>query len=289
MSYKELPLTFLRCLYRLSLGEELKASEISSKSLLGKFIDDGLIKERAISKHRRVYKCVNTPSLHNYLHAQYEILSLKNYIHLKESSESDGQQSLQATKSTKVFRGRSLQGFFIKAFDTSLVIADKELQKMPSGIEFFIHQPEKLKLSDTAMVIGVENPECFVKFDQIRQLFPQKELIVIMRYMSMSPNKWLSSISNTYLHFGDFDPAGIAIYIHEYRNKLGAKRCQFFVPENIEYLMKEYGSTSLYDKQINQLKSYNQSDYPEIQHLIKVLNKYQMGLEQERLLNINLT
>ena len=286
MSSKELSISFLRCLYRLSLGEELKAGEISSKSLLKKFIDDGLIKVMAISKQRRVYICPNPQGLSNYLRAQYEILSLESFIEQKEGNRSDGQQSLQAIKSTKAFREKGLQGFFIKAYDTKIFIDEEEIPTTPQGIELFIHQPEKLRLSPDAVVLGVENPECFVKFKELRGLFSEKELVVVMRYMSLSPNKWLSSIPNPYLHFGDFDPAGISIYINEYRNKLPDKKCNFFIPANIEDLIKQYGSTSLYDKQSNQLTSWNTSDYPELQHLVHVINKYRMGLEQERLLSI---
>lgn len=279
-----MPLTFLRCLNRLASGEELKASEIAAKSLLGKFIDDGLIKERAVSKRRREYVCVNADNLHNYLHAQYEILSLESYIHQMEGQESDGQQSLQATKSTKIFRKSGLQGFFIKAYGTSLFIDDEEIKSLPNGIELFIHQPEKLKLLPSALVVGVENPECFVKFTQLRELFPKQELIVVMRYMSKSPNKWLQSIPNSYLHFGDFDPAGISIYIHEYRKQLSGKRCNFFIPDNIDYLIKQYGSKELYDRQINQLTSIKKSEFTELESLIEILHKYNKGMEQERLL-----
>lgn len=285
MSSKELSISFLRCLNRLSQGEELKASDISSKSILKKFIDDGLIKERMLSKHRRVYHCPNSQGLSNYLEAQYDILSLESYLHQKESRESDGVQSLEATKSTKSFRERSLQGFFIKAFDTSVFVDQEEIQPTPDGVELFIHQPEKLKLSPNTLVVGVENPECFVKFKQLRQLFPQKELLVIMRYMSISPNKWLETIPNSYLHFGDFDPAGISIYIHEYRNKLGSDRCGFFIPDNMEDMLKQFGSTLLYDRQHHQIKTIVPNNYPEIKALIGVMNKYRKGLEQERLLS----
>lgn len=286
MSSKELSMNFLRCLYRLFQGEELKASEISSKSLLKKFLDDGLIKERMLSKHRRIYHCANPQGLSNYLEAQYDLLSLESYIHQKESSESDGAQSLEATKSTKVFRERSLQGFFIKAFGASLFIDQEEIPVVPDGIELFIHQPEKLKLSPSTLVVGVENPECFVKFKQLRKLFPHRELLVIMRYMSKSPNKWLKTIPNHYIHFGDFDPAGISIYIHEYRNRLGSDRCAFFIPDNIENMLQQFGATSLYDKQYHQIKNVVPENYPEIQSLIVLMNKYKKGLEQERLLAI---
>ncbi|MCA6071324.1 MAG: hypothetical protein LE168_02900 [Endomicrobium sp.] len=45
--------------------------------------------------------------------------------------------------------------------------------------------------------------------------------------------KWLQSIPNNYLHFGDFDFAGIGIYLNEYKKYLTDK-AMFLIPENIE-------------------------------------------------------
>ena len=286
MNSKKIPLSFLRALLRLSFGEQLKASEITSRSILKKFLDDGIIKERAISKQRRVYVCVNSENLKHYLNTQYDILSLDKYIQQKEGEGTDGENSLQASKSTKTFREGSLQGFFMKAVGTSIILDQQEIPSIPSGVELFIHQPNKLVISPETVVVGIENPECFLKFEVLRKLFPQQELLLVMRYMSLSPNKWLETIPNPYLHFGDFDPAGVSIYINEYRNKLGAERCLFFIPDNLERMLKEFGSSDLYDAQFHQIKNVIPTDYTEIQSLIMLLNKYQKGLEQERLLSI---
>ncbi len=286
MSSKQIPITFLRVLSRLSQGEELRASDISSKVLLKKFVADGMIRERAVSKHRCVYVCPNSESLDHYLNAQYDILSLENYIQQIDEIASDGEASLEATKSTKTFRQGSLKGFFVKAFGASLFVNKELVKSMPDGIELFVHQPEKLRIPSDVLIVGVENPECFVKFEQVRSSFPEQDLLLVMRYMSLSPNEWLETLPNSYLHFGDFDPAGISIYINEYRNRLGAERCQFYIPSNIEYLLQKYGSTALYDKQQHQIKNIKSDQYPEIAPLIDVLNKYKKGLEQERLLMI---
>ena len=286
MSSKPLSLSFARCLLRLQNGEQLNSSEIGSTNLLKRFCDDGIIQRQPFGNRRVSYFCMNPSTLQNYLKVQNDIISLENYIVEFEEKTSDGVDSLNASKSTKTFRGRSLQGFFIKAFCTTLIVSGKIVPSTPSGIELFIHQPEKLQISDTALIIGIENPECFLKFEQLSHLFPQKELIVIMRYMSNSPNRWLQSISNNYMHFGDFDPAGLNIYIHEYRNQLSECRCSYFIPQNIDELIGRYGLTSLYDKQIHMLKSIDFQLYPEIQKLFGTMQRYRKGLEQERLLTL---
>ncbi len=284
MSSNRLPISFARCLTRMLNGEVLKASEITSKPLLKTFLDDGIIVTRAAEGRRHTYLCPNPVSLHNYLLTQYDIISIESYIRQWDEGASDGQQSLEAVKSTKALRESGLQGFFIKAFNTNLSLAGEAIPTLPKGVELFVHHPEKLEMSPSALVVGVENPECFVKFHRLRHLFPQEELVVVMRYMSLSPNRWLASVSNAYLHFGDFDPSGISIYIHEFRNKLAPERCSFFVPENIGKLINRFGSALLYDSQVFQLQNIKAEDYPEVGILIRLLHHYGKGLEQERLL-----
>ncbi len=163
-------------------------------------------------------------------------------------------------------------------------ISGKIVLPEPQGIELFVHQPEHLQISKTALVVGIENPECFLKFGKLAQLFPQQELVTVLRYMSNSPNRWLQTISNNYLHFGDFDPAGLNIYIHEYRRHLPTDRCDFFIPPNIEQLISRYGLSDLYDKQAHLLENIDRELYPEIEKLLVILDTHKKGLEQERLL-----
>jgi len=284
MNSRPLPLSFARCLLRLQNGELLNASEIASKDLLKQYCEDRVIQIKPAGGRRVSYFCLEPILLQNYLRAQNDILSLENYVMEFETELSDGESSLFASRSTKTFRGKSLQGFFIRAFNTEIVVSGITLQPVPHGIELFIHQPEKLQISHTALIVGIENPECFLKFEKLSHLFPQRELIIIMRYLSNSPNKWLQTIMNNYLHFGDFDPAGLHIYIREYRNQLPTIRCSFFIPPNIEELINQFGVPSLYDQQIHLLKNIDFKLYPEVKKLIDLLNKHRKGLEQERLL-----
>ncbi len=286
MNSKPLSLSFARCLLRLQNGEMLNSSDIASKELLKQFCDDGIFQKLPAGARRVNYICSEPMSLHNYLKAQYDIISLENYVSEFETDSSDGERSLFASKSTKTFRGKSLQGFFIRAFHTETVVSGVIISSVPQGTELFIHQPEKLKISKNALVVGIENPECFLKFEKLAHLFPQKELVIIMRYLSNSPNKWLQTITNNYLHFGDFDPAGLHIYIREYRNQLSASRCSFFIPTNIEKLIDQFGIPTLYDQQIHLLKNIDFQLYPEVERLKHLLSKHRKGLEQERLLTL---
>ncbi|PTN09286.1 hypothetical protein [Mangrovibacterium marinum] len=286
MNSKPIPLSFARCLLRLSKGEILKASEIKAKSFLKPFTDDGIIQKLPVAGRRVTYACSDPQSLRVYLEVQHGILSLENYLASFESASMDGEGSLAASKSTKTFRSQSLQGFFIKAFNSGLKIGNQPVSPAPEGIELFVWRPDLLQVSPEALIVGIENPECFLKFDRLIKLFPQKEIVVVMRYLSHSSNRWLQTIPNNYLHFGDFDPAGLSIYIREFRDLLPAHRCRFFIPPDIEKLICEYGIEALYDQQAHLLDSIDLHLYPEIEQLAQLLSAYRKGLEQERLLSV---
>lgn len=269
-------------LQRLIDGETLNASAFTSKHLLTALLDDRIINQHITGKNRRKLHCSNPEGLRNHLRLKYGITDLKTYIVLKSQTGCDGEQSLLATTSTKSLRHRSLQGFFIKSFDPTLTLNHRSLQPLPSGAEYFIHDPTHLQLPASITIVGIENPECFIKIDRLRHLFPE-ECIFVMRYLSKSPVDWLKSIPNPYLHFGDFDPAGIAIYHHEFLKPLGEKRCRFFVPNEIGNLLKK-GDPTLYDKQIHQLPFSTHFKQLDLQRLVEEIRRNGKGIEQEQLL-----
>ncbi len=82
---------------------------------------------------RYVYFCPNEKALENYLNIQNDILSIENYIKEFGSDSSDGESSLVSTRSTKTFRNKSLQGFFIKSIDTEITISGEILKNVSEG------------------------------------------------------------------------------------------------------------------------------------------------------------
>ena len=94
--------------------------------------------------------------------------------------------------------------------------------------------------------------------------------------------KWLQSIPNNYLHFGDFDLAGIGIYLHEYKLKLSNKS-SFFIPENIEYLLRTYGNKLRYDYQKTNF-DISLIEEKELLQLIQLIHQHKKGLDQEVLI-----
>ena len=84
------------------------------------------------------------------------------------------------------------------------------------------------------------------------------------------------------LHFGDFDPAGISIFVNEYWKKLGDK-ANFFIPENIKDIFISYGNRSRYDHQ-EFCFNLDSIDDSYLLGLIELIEKEQKGVDQEVLI-----
>lgn len=281
---KKISQSFALNLMRLMDGEAVKASAFNNKRQLKKLEDDRILSRMVSGRNRATFRCNDPEALRNYLQLHFGITNLEAYIELLNQKDRDGENSLQATTSTKAFRSQGMQGFFIKSFGSTVSINGQALDALPDGVEYFVHHPDSLQISPTALVVGIENPECFVKIDRLMELLPKGDLVFVMRYHSLSPVKWLQSSQNHYLHFGDFDPAGIAIYCNEYLSRLGSDRCRFFVPSGIEAMIKENGQIELYDRQQQQWPPKVKIMQPELAALIAVIDQCGKGLEQEWLL-----
>ncbi|QBG48883.1 hypothetical protein EGM51_16295 [Verrucomicrobia bacterium S94] len=271
-------------LQRLLAGEPVNAGAFGNKRQLKKLEELRAVVRRVTGRNRAVCFCPDPSALRSVLQLHFGIHDLTAYLNLLEKDHADGEESLRATTSTKTLRRRSLQGFFIKGFGTDIRIGKTRLDNLPDGVEYFVRDHSVLKLSSMALIVGVENPECFVKADRLLDLFPQKAVVLVLRYHSNSPVEWLKSIPNDYLHFGDFDPAGIAIYCNEYRFVLGEKRCRFLVPDGIGEQIRKYGDSALFDRQRQLWPPKQPGEERALAELIATMEQCGKGLEQEWLL-----
>lgn len=264
-------------------GEALNGSAFGNRKLLEQLIEDRVLVRIVVGRGRAKIRCPNPLALRNYLKHQFSIVDLAAYLDVVQQDVRDGEDSLKATASSKILRTGSLQGFFIKAFGASIEIGGKGLEPLPVGVEYFVSDFQSLEIPEKALVVGVENPECFTKAGRLLHLFPRKPLIFVLRYHSNAILRWLPTHGNPYLHFGDFDPAGIAIYCNEFLPILGNVRCSFFVPENFEELIA-HGDPDLFDQQAHLWPPKIEIQQPELQQLVSVISRFAKGCEQEKLL-----
>ena len=158
------------------------------------------------------------------------------------------------------------------------------LEPLP-GAFTFIADCQNFHIGNDVVVVGVENMENFRFVSQQRYLF--ENLGVPILFASRYPQsgdlvRWLMSIPNRYIHFGDFDLAGIHIYQSEFRKYLEPSRCEFFIPKNIEELIRN-GSQDRYFNQIERFRDLC-SDDPRLEYLIGLIHKYHRGYDQEGLI-----
>lgn len=135
-------------------------------------------------------------------------------------------------------------------------------------------------IPEDAVVIGVENSECFYCLDWIRNLGLKGRFVILNRFpVCEEAKQWLESIPNRYVHFGDFDLGGVQIYESEYKRRLG-DRASFLLPEDIYERIRTKGNARLYTKQMK-TQSEVTSPSGELTHLLEVIHSCQKVYEQE--------
>lgn len=137
----------------------------------------------------------------------------------------------------------------------------------------------------TTLVIGIENMENFLRIREQKDLFArmlmpeESEVLFIARYaFSSDLMNWLACIPNRYLHFGDFDLAGIDIFLKQFKPYVG-ERGSFLIPSDIETRLIQ-GSRKRYDDQYQKYSNLTSTD-PAINHLISLIHKYRRSYDQE--------
>src|SRR5690606_14173094 len=217
----------------------------------------------------------------------YGISNLQNYINTLQDIEITRADLIEVSSDSKQKSVRTFKGFLGNCFSPILATINKKsiVLNPTEGAFQFIYDFENFIIPDDITIVGIENPENFRYIEKQKTLFENIKPLFVSRYpqnQSKDLLKWLQAIPNNYLHFGDFDFAGIGIYLNEYKKHLGDK-AQFFIPENIEFLLNNYGNRALYNKQ---KLNFEQQVIEEkkLTNLIALLHQYKKGLEQEILI-----
>lgn len=188
---------------------------------------------------------------------------------------------------SKVVATRSCPGFPVNVINPlQVIIGDHMLSLNPTpGTFTFISDWENFKIPPEVFVIGVENMENFRFVEKQAYLFEylMAPLLFVSRYpQSGDLVRWLKGITNSYIHFGDLDLAGISIFLTEFRNPLAdtqGKRTEFFIPADVQ-LRLSHGSRERYDAQIARFGNLH-SDDPRLEYLIALIHRFRRGYDQE--------
>ena len=265
-------------------GEQVAGSRIS-RSLLDELMAEGLLLV-ATRGSRKSYRARNVEALKRYLIDKDE-----SYRMLEVGATDTRAEMASATGNSKLVTVRSCPGFPVNSYepiDCSLN-GKPFVVNPPEGTFVFIDNWQQFAIPEDAVVVGIENMENFRMIRQQRQLFEKEignvPLLFVSRYpQSTDLRKWLQDIPNKYVHFGDFDLAGINIFLTEFHKHLG-DRSTFLVPSDIEQRLAK-GSQVRYNNQFDKYHTLR-CDIPYLQSLIDLINQYHRGYDQEGYISLN--
>lgn len=192
----------------------------------------------------------------------------------------------------KAFSYSVAEGVFVRATKPNVTLQSIETNKVISVSELTaIAGCASIQLSDSkswtfrGSIAVVENADAFWLHERV---IPDSDLIIFASgRISGRLLEWLTSPameSDPILHWGDYDPVGVAEYIR-LRTRCG-DRVETFVPDDLEALLKRHGKRKLITDQVGMLGRLRQhSANPHVARMIALFDRHRKGLEQELLLN----
>lgn len=260
-------------------GEKVAGSRLSVK-LTDELMAEGLLSVM-VQGSRKSYQARDPKALKTYL------IDKDESYRMLEVQAADTRASLAAeTGNSKLTSIRSCPGFPVNSYtpikcwlnNVPFTVAPQE------GSFQFVTDWKTFVPPKDVIVIGIENMENFRKIRQQRKLFiselgKEHRFLFVSRYpQGKDLSRWLQSIPNRYIHFGDFDLAGINIFLTEFHSYLG-ERSSFFIPKDIEQRLTN-GSTKRYNDQYQKYINIS-SNIPSLRELIDMLHKHRRCYDQE--------
>lgn len=264
-------------------GELVAGSRLNSK-LLDELLAEGLL--LVVSRgSRKSYRARDAEALKRFL------VDKDERYRLLEVNASDSRATMAAeTGNSKLVMVRSCPGFPVNSYEPIECFLDENpfVVNPQEGSFLFVSDWKKFAIPEDVVVMGVENMENFRMIRKQRTFFEKylhnhdlsDKVLFVSRYpQSTDLRKWLCSIPNHYLHFGDFDLAGINIFLYEFQQYLGKERSSYLIPDDIESRLKS-GSRKRYDEQYYRFKDIK-SNVCELQQLIDLIHHERKAYDQE--------
>src|SRR5690554_2223630 len=278
---KKLTLPMAEKLLQLRNGEKLQASTLRQPVFQELLAENILYKT---GRTRGLVLLVNGEQFDLFLQNHYSIANLEEYVALLRQEDYSRSDLVKISTDSKLSQRRSFKGFLVNTYEPVEVVLNQtktRLHPLP-GLFHFIYDYENFIPDAHCTIVGVGNPDNFRYIEKQQRLFQHVKSLFISRYpqeQHADITPWLRMILNPYLHFGDFDLAGINIYLNEFKRYIPEKST-FFIPPDIEYLLRTYGNYSRYDRQKLHVAP---ADIQEegLKELIKMIHRQKKGLDQE--------
>lgn len=260
---------------------------LPSSSLRGDLFErmqaDGILRAVAHGSRKSLRVC-DLGVFRQYLASQCDIRDLEATREMMRQGGVERAVQVELTGDSKFAPSRTFAGFLVNSCQPiDAVLAGRAFTIFPpEGSYVFIADHQHFTIPEDVVVIGMENAENFRHVGRQRHLFSQYEKVLFVSRYPQNQSRdllaWLSQIPNRYVHFGDFDLAGINIFLTEFQRHLG-KRASFLIPSDIEQRLAD-GSRKRYDDQYAKFHDLH-CDIPELQALIQLIHHHHRGYDQE--------
>ena len=237
---------------------------------------------------RKGYRAADKSSFMHYIASQYDIRDLDATLNLLQQEESERSSQVEVTGDSTFIRHRTFQGFLVNSYQPiPAELNGDSITILPTEGSFvFISDYQSFSIPEDVVIVGIENAENFrfIKRQQylFNNYFPKDSLLLfVSRYPLQQHNdliNWLKTIPNTYVHFGDLDLAGIAIYQNEFYRHLG-ERSSYLIPDDYEERIAR-GKRERYEAQLPQYGEMKIEDQ-RIANLLSCIHHYHLGYDQE--------
>lgn len=271
-----------KLLKELSEGKKVPLSRLKAR-IFQQLIQEQVLLRQKESHGWNIYTD-HPQSLLNYLYNHYIRCTLDEYIERGQAAPSRS-NNIRMSGDSKLKETELWQGFYFKVSEPIHAQWQGKpltLLPYPEGIPVFMPQPETLSLPEEVTVVMIENSENFLKIETQLPLFQGLKCFFVSFYPREQHSyfiEWLQKQPNNYVHYGDFDFAGIHIYQSQYKKYVSGES-RYLVPSGLLPLFRQYGKRELYNNQLS-LQALIKADEPGISELLEIIKREHKGLEQE--------
>jgi hypothetical protein len=281
---RKIPLHIAEKLIGLTEGGSIPSSLLRHETI-DAMVGNGVLTKIVTGRGRAVFRLPDEERLTAFLRNHYGVSDLRTYIQALRNTDLTRAEAVDAASDSKLKPIRTFYGFPVNVIEPMVCKLNGEPFPLEprEGAFTFIYDFKSFIPPRNATIVGVENPENFRYADRHGGLFRELHPLFVSRYpQSGDLVRWLKTIGNPYLHFGDFDIAGLNIYVNEFQKHLG-ERARFFLPDGVDALLAEKGNRAGYDRQELAFDANSVSD-ENVRALLAIINRHKKGLEQEALI-----
>lgn len=277
----KLPISIAANLVRLQRGEKIPFSKMKHESI-EIMLENGILIKQTIGRSKAIINLPDSEKLNVYLQNHYGIENLKYYVEGLYKINLTRSEAVDISSNSKLKYVRTFKGFLLNSLEPiECKLNDIQFAIYPAeGTFTFVYDFESFIPAENVTIVGIENPSNFRFIQKQQKLFKELKPLFVSRYpQSKDLIRWLQTIPNHYIHFGDFDFAGLNIYINEFKKHLQEK-ATFFLPPDVSELLERKGNRDNYS---NQKVQFDRREIKEenVLTLLSIIDKYKKGLEQE--------